>query len=49
VSPTITRIATIQHQLRELGRIRLGEQVPVSGRPGKTRPSKLATFRLTSA
>jgi hypothetical protein len=45
--PTITRIATIQRSLRELGRIRLGDQVEFS--PGKRRPRKLATFRLTSA
>lgn len=40
---TITRIATIQRQLRELGRIRLGEKGP------KGEPRKLKTFRLTSA
>jgi hypothetical protein len=45
--PTITRIATIQRSLRELGRIRLGDQVEYA--PGKHRPRKLATFRLTSA
>lgn len=40
---TITRIATIQRSLRELGRIRLGEKGP------KGEPRKLKTFRLTSA
>ncbi len=40
---TITRIATIQRQLRELGRIRLGEKGP------RGEPRKLKTFRLTSA
>lgn len=40
---TITRIATIQRQLRELGRIRLGDKGP------KGEPRKLKTFRLTSA
>jgi len=44
---TITRIATFQRELRELGRIRMGQQV-ASGRGGK-RPEKLKTFRLTSA
>lgn len=39
----ITRIATIQRSLRELGRIRLGEKGP------KGEPRKLKTFRLTSA
>lgn len=40
---TITRIATIQHQLRELGRIRMGDKGP------RGEPRKLKTFRLTSA
>lgn len=40
---TITRIATIQRSLRELGRIRLGEK------GAKGEPRKLSTFRLTSA
>lgn len=40
---TITRIATIQRSLRELGRIRLGDKGP------KGEPRKLKTFRLTSA
>ena len=39
----------IQRQLVELGRIRTGDQVGIEGRPGKTRPRKLETFRLTSA
>lgn len=42
-------IVTIQKRARELGRIRMGIQEPVKGQPGKTRPSKLDTFRLTSA
>ena len=42
-------ILTIQRRMRELGRIRLGQQVPIAGKPGKTRPEKLSTFRLTSA
>lgn len=39
-------ILTIQRRLREVGRIRMGEQVATSG--GKRRPVKLDTFRLTS-
>lgn len=39
-------ILTLQRQMREIGRIRTGNQV-ASGR-GKTRPNKLDTFRLTS-
>lgn len=42
-------ILTIQRRMRELGRIRLGIQVPVEGKPGRHRPEKLSTFRLTSA
>lgn len=41
-------IVDIQRQLVELGRIRTGDQVAIEGRPGKTRPRKLETFRLTS-
>lgn len=40
-------ILTIQRRMRELGRIRIGAQVPV-GSTGKRRPTKLETFRLTS-
>jgi hypothetical protein len=40
-------ILTLQRQFRELGRIRLGVQVPLKGRSG-TRPEKLETFRLTA-
>lgn len=40
-------ILTLQRRLRELGRIRTG--VKVAGSNGKSRPSKLETFRLTSA
>lgn len=39
-------IIELQRRLREAGRIRIGEQVPTSN--GKTRPSKLETFRFTS-
>jgi hypothetical protein len=39
-------IVTLQQQLREIGRIRIGVQVPTKG--GRTRPAKLDTFRLTS-
>jgi hypothetical protein len=39
-------IVTIQRQMRELGRIRLGHLVAGSG--GKKRPAKLDTWRLTS-
>lgn len=37
----------VQRRMRELGRIRTGEQVAV-GNSGKRRPAKLETFRLTS-
>jgi hypothetical protein len=40
------RIIDLQRRLREIGRIRIGEQVPT--RNGKTRPAKLETFRFTS-
>ena len=40
-------IIDLQRRLAECGRIRIGMQVPV-GTSGKTRPSKLETFRLTS-
>ena len=40
-------IISLQRQLRELGRIRIGIQVETRG--GKMAPSKLETFRLTSA
>jgi hypothetical protein len=39
-------IINLQRQMRELGRIRIGNQVPKKG--GGTRPAKLDTFRLTS-
>jgi hypothetical protein len=42
----VSPIITIQQQLRTIGAIRIGQQVP--GRGGKTRPTKLDTFRLTS-
>lgn len=45
---TITRIATLQRALRELGRIRLGDQVE-DPRTHRRHPRKLLTFRLTSA
>lgn len=43
-------ILTLQRQLRELGRIRTGNQVAFTDQKGKTRsrPAKLETFRLTS-
>jgi hypothetical protein len=40
-------IIGIQRRLREIGRIRTGDQVATAN--GKTRPSKLSAFRLTSA
>lgn len=40
------RIIELQRRLREVGRIRIGVQVPTSN--GRSRPSKLTTFRLTS-
>ncbi|MGH8571946.1 MAG: hypothetical protein ACREX8_05135, partial [Gammaproteobacteria bacterium] len=40
-------ILTIQQRARELGRIRIGVQVPANN--GKTRPEKLDRFRITSA
>lgn len=40
-------ILTIQQRARELGRIRMGQQVSTSS--GGTRPEKLDRFRLTSA
>lgn len=39
-------ILTLQRQMRELGRIRTGNQVASGG--GRRRPNKLETFRLTS-
>ncbi|MEJ7724328.1 MAG: hypothetical protein WKF64_08490, partial [Ilumatobacteraceae bacterium] len=41
-------ILDLQRRLREAGRIRIGVQAPIANRPGKTRPAKLSTFRLTS-
>lgn len=41
-------ILTLQRRSRELGRIRIGQQVP-TGTEGKLRPAKLEQFRLTSA
>jgi len=40
-------VLDIQRRGQQIGRIRLGEQVPV-GDKGKTRPSKLSTFRFTT-
>lgn len=40
------RIIDLQRRLREVGRIRIGEQVATSG--GRSRPAKLEVFRLTS-
>jgi hypothetical protein len=39
-------ILDLQRTIAEAGRIRIGQQVPISG--GRTRPEKLSTFRLTS-
>ena len=39
-------ILTLQRKLREVGRIRIGQQVPTSN--GRSRPKKLDKFRLTS-
>lgn len=39
-------IIDLQRRIAEVGRIRIGHQVPTDR--GKTRPEKLATFRLTS-
>lgn len=39
-------IIDLQRRLAEIGRIRIGQQVPTGN--GKTRPEKLATFRLTT-
>ena len=41
-------ILTLQRQMRELGRIRTGIQV-AGANGGRKRPSKLETFRFTSA
>ncbi len=41
-------ILDLEMQQRELGRIRIGDQVPAK-EPGKTRPHKLDKFRFTSA
>lgn len=35
-------------RLQEVGRIRLGKQIPVANKPGKTRPVALDHFRFTS-
>jgi hypothetical protein len=40
-------IIDLQRRIAEIGRIRIGQQVPSAN--GKTRPEKLETFRLTSA
>ncbi len=40
-------IIDLQRRIAEIGRIRIGQQVPT--KDGKTRPAKLDTFRLTSA
>lgn len=42
-------IIDLQRRIAEVGRIRIGQQVPVSNGSKKTRPTKLNTFRLTSA
>lgn len=40
-------ILSLQRRLAEVGRLRIGQQVPT--RNGKTRPAKLDTWRVTSA
>ena len=44
-------IIDMQRRLAETGRIRIGQQVAATKRDGTptTRPSKLETFRITSA
>ena len=37
-----------QRRSYEVGRVRIGMQVPIANKPGKTRPVKLAVFRFTS-
>ena len=37
-----------QRRTYEVGRIRIGVQVPIANKPGKTRPAKLGVFRFTS-
>lgn len=37
-----------QRRTYEIGRIRIGIQVPIANKPGKTRPVKLGTLRFTS-
>jgi hypothetical protein len=39
-------ILDLQRRMHQIGRIRIGQQVPTSG--GRTRPAKLDTFRFTS-
>ena len=41
------RMLDVAPRLRQLGRLRLGRQVP-TGRDGKMRPERLSTWRLTS-
>jgi hypothetical protein len=41
-------IIDLQRRIAEVGRIRIGQQVPISANSRKTRPAKLTTFRLTS-
>lgn len=37
-----------QRRTYTVGRIRIGVQVPIANKPGKTRPAKLGVFRFTS-
>jgi hypothetical protein len=44
-----TPLRQYETRLREHGRIRIGKQVPVKGKPGKMAPASIDTFRFTSA
>jgi hypothetical protein len=44
----VSPIQGLQPRLPEAGRIRIGQQVEVEGRPGHMRPDKLDHFRFTS-
>lgn len=41
-------IGELNRRIPEQGRIRIGKKVPIPGKPGKSRPAKLETFRFTS-
>lgn len=46
---TVVPLVQLQTRVREHGRIRLGKQIPVPNKPGKTMPTSIETFRFTSA